>query len=290
VLVALADGLVGVSVGDPVALPVGVGVGVGPGDVLGTPDVAETGWLGVAEAFGERQSAAVRGSADETAAAILEFGAAFAVADGAVVAGWHLAVADELGDTVPVARALASAVPWPPVAGAPVPFPAGEPWPSVPPPPDDWPPVSTLAVTCPMACRSGGTATATIPKKAMAASTPAGRSQLMPVPQLAPGHAADRCRWRAWGRGAGEEAGQAQCPRQTQYRARLTAPLTTLSSHGWGGRRLVLARIRSSASAPGSTRLTAVVNSRRRRVSRSPRGTVISSPPRPWSFRPLAVS
>ena len=99
-------------------------------------------------------------------------------------------------------------------------------------------PVSTLAVTCPMACRSGGTASVTIARKAIAASAPAGRSQLVPVTQfvtvahLPPGHAADRCRWRAWGRGAGEEAGQAQCPRQTQYRARLTAPLTTLSSHG----------------------------------------------------------
>jgi hypothetical protein len=89
-----------------------------------------------------------------------------------------------------------------------------------------------------MACRSGGTATVTIARKAIAASAPAGRSQLVPairfvtVTHLPPGRAADRCRWRAWGWGAGEEAGQAQCPRQTQYRAWLTAPLTTLSSHG----------------------------------------------------------
>ena len=49
-LVALAVGLVGVSVGDPDGLSVTPVVGVGPGDVLGTPDVAEAGWVGVAEA------------------------------------------------------------------------------------------------------------------------------------------------------------------------------------------------------------------------------------------------
>jgi hypothetical protein len=237
--VALADGLV-VSVGDPVGLSVTPGVGVGPGDVLGTPDVAEAGWVGVAEAA--VQPAGVTGSAEETAAAILEFGVAGAVAVAAVVAWWHFDAADERGDAV--ALVLLPALPPAPLVDDPPPFPAGEPLPSVPPPPDDWPPVSTLAVTCPMACRSGGTATVTIARKAIAASAPAGRSQLVPVTQfvtvthLPPGHAAGRCRWRAWGRwcawgrGAGEAAGQAQCPRQTRYRTWLTAPLTTLSSHG----------------------------------------------------------
>jgi hypothetical protein len=235
VLVALADGLV-VSVGDPVGLSVTPGVGVGPGDAPGTPDVAGVDCLGVAEAA--VQPTGVTGSADETAAAILEFGAACAVAVAAVVAGWHFDAADEREDAVPVALVLAPALPPAPVVDDPPPFPAGEPLPSVPPAPDDWPPVSTLAVTCPIACRSGGTATVTIARKAIAASAAAGRSQLVPFTQfvtvthLPPGHAADRCRWRAWGRGAGGEAGQAQCSRQTQYRARPTAPLTTLSSHG----------------------------------------------------------
>jgi hypothetical protein len=54
-----------------------------------------------------------------------------------------------------------------------------------------------------MACRSGGTATVTIARKAMAASALAGRIQLVPVTQfvtvahLPPGRAVDRCPWRA---------------------------------------------------------------------------------------------
>ena len=232
-LVALADGLV-VSVGDPVGLSVTSGVGVAPGDALGTPDVAGVDWLGVAEAA--VQPAVVTGSADETAAAILGSGVACAATVAAAVTGWHVDAADERRDAVPVALVLAPAWPPAPVFDDPPAFPVGEPLPSVPPPPDDWPLVSTLAVTCPMACRSGGTATVTIARKAIAASAPAGRIQLVPVTQfvtvthLPPGRPADRCRWRAWGRG--EDAGQAQCPRQTQYRARLTAPLTTLSSQG----------------------------------------------------------
>jgi hypothetical protein len=235
VLVALADGLVGVSVGDPGGLSVTPVVGVGPGDVLGTPDVAEAGWVGVAAAV---QPAVVTGSADETAAAILGSGVACAATVAAAVTGWHVDAADERRDAVPVALVLAPAWPPAPVFDDPPAFPVGEPLPSVPPPPDDWPLVSTLAVTCPMACRSGGTATVTIARKAIAASALAGRSQLVPVTQfvtvthLPPGRAADRCPWRAWGRRAVEEADQAQCPRQTQYRARLTAPLTTLSSQG----------------------------------------------------------
>ena len=103
-LLALSDGLVGVSVGDPVGLSVTSVVGVGPGDALGTPDVAG---VGVAEAA--VQPAEVRGSADETAATILEFGVACAVTVAAVVAGWHVDAADERGDAVPVALVLAPA-------------------------------------------------------------------------------------------------------------------------------------------------------------------------------------
>jgi hypothetical protein len=201
VLVALADGLVGVSVGDPDGLSVTPVLGVGPGDMLGTPDVAEAGWLGVAEAAVQR--AGVTGSAEETAAAILGSGVACGVAVAAVVAGWHVDAADERGDAVPLALVRAPAAPPAPVVDDPRPFPAGEPLPSVPPPPDDLPTVSTLAVTCPMACRSGGTATVTIARKAIAASAPAGRSKLVPVTQfvtvthLPPGRAASLCRWRA---------------------------------------------------------------------------------------------
>jgi hypothetical protein len=101
VLVSLGDGLV-VSVGDHVGLSVMVGVSDGPGDALGTSDVAG---LGVAEAA--VQPAGVTGSADETAAAILGSGVARTVAVAAVVAGWHVDVADERGEAVPVARVLA---------------------------------------------------------------------------------------------------------------------------------------------------------------------------------------
>ena len=106
-LLALADGLVGVSVGDPDGLSVPPVVGVGPGDAVGLPDVAEAGWRGVAEAA--VQPAEVRGSADETAATILEFGVACAVTVAAVVAGWHVDAADERGDAVPVALVPAPA-------------------------------------------------------------------------------------------------------------------------------------------------------------------------------------
>lgn len=229
-LLALGDGLVGVSLGDIVGLS--LPVGATPGDVLGTPEVAKAGWVGAADAA--VQLAVLRGSADETAAAILEVGVACGAAVAAVAAGWHVDVADERGAAVPAAPVLAPAVPLAPLVDDPPPLPAGEPLPSVPPPPDDWPPVSTLAVTCPMACRSGGTATATIARKAIAASTPlAGRSQLAPTQFMPPpSRVADRCRWCAWGRAAGGETCQAQCPCQTQYRARLTVPLATLTSHG----------------------------------------------------------
>ncbi|MGH3215755.1 MAG: hypothetical protein ACRDL9_14420, partial [Trebonia sp.] len=187
VLVALGDGLVGVSEGVPDGLSVTPGVGVGPDDMLGTPDVAEAGWVGVVGAAVQPAGVTggadegIAGSADETAAAILDFGVACGVAVTAVVAGWHFDAADERGDAV--ALVLAPALPPAPLVDDPPPFPAGEPLPSVP-PPDDWPPVSTLAVTCPMACRSGGTATVTIARKAIAASAPAGRSQLVPVTQF----------------------------------------------------------------------------------------------------------
>ena len=81
------------------------------------------------------------------------------------------------------------------------------------------------------------------------ASTATGRSQLAPVsheggrlapvPAVSPWAATVRpasCGSRNRGtereRGHDSEPGQAQCPRQTQVRARMAAPLITLSSHG----------------------------------------------------------
>jgi hypothetical protein len=62
------------------------------------------------------------------------------------------------------------------------------------------------------------------------ASTATGRSQSPPVARLARAAHAAPGQLTAWGRGS--ESGQAQCPCQTQYRALLAAPLTTVSSNG----------------------------------------------------------
>jgi hypothetical protein len=73
---------------------------------------------------------------------------------------------------------------------------------------------------------------------------------------------------------------QAQCPFQTQCLARPTVSAATLNSHGRGGRALILARIRSSPSVPGSSWLTASVSARRRTSSRPSSGVVMPSPAR----------
>ena len=80
------------------------------------------------------------------------------------------------------------------------------------------------------------------------------------------------------------EVGQAQCPRQDQYRTRSTTPKRTLSSQGRGGRSPIRARILSSPSVPGSTPLAASDKARRSASSRpSSSGEVMTSltcPPR----------
>lgn len=182
------------------------------------------------------------------------------------------------------------------VPGDRLPVPAGAPPPPLPPAvPGVCPPVSTLELTCTIACRNDGTASAMPAMKATPASTPAGRSQAMPRGRPGLGRGA-RCRgdWagiaaccgsRNRGRGTapglGRDSGQAQWPRQTKCLAWPKAPAATLTSQGCGWRPLVRARIRSSPSAPGSTWPTAAHNARRSAMSRPSWGTVMPSPAHP---------
>ena len=71
-----------------------------------------------------------------------------------------------------------------------------------------------------------------------------------------------------------------QCPRQTQFLAPSSASTPTVSHHGRGGRAPILARIRSSPSAPGSTPPTASARPRRSVSSMPPSGVVMPSPAR----------
>jgi hypothetical protein len=228
-----------VSVGVGVAVLVGVGVAVDVGVAVELGDVTDglvIGRLAVAVAVGLAHAVVVgvAGRADETAAAICSLDP---VGVALTAVGAHRVAAFEPGDAVlPGPSGLVPAVLCAPLSSVPPPPPFCVPLPSVPAPPDVWPPVSTLEVTWPIAWRSGGTASVTIAMKATPASTATGRSQLAPVAhlvrvvclacfaQFAPG--------QATALGWGIESGQAQCPRQTQHRARLTAALATLSSHG----------------------------------------------------------
>ena len=173
---------------------------------------------------------------------------------------------DPLGPELAVPRAPVVSVPFPP-------FPAGEPLPSVPAPPEGWLPVRLL-LTWTIAWRSGGTASVMAAMKATPASTATGRSQAPPGAPLARGWDSERGRDSERSRGGDQD----QCPRHTQDRARVTAPETTLTSHGCGWCFAVLARIRSSPSAAGSTASTAADSCRRSASPRSRSGTVIPSP------------
>lgn len=82
-------------------------------------------------------------------------------------------------------------------------------------------------------------------------------------------------------RDQGQGTCHAQCPCHVQFRAQLTTPTMTLSSHGCGFRSPILVRIRSSPSAPGSTWLTAAVRACRSAFSRSSSGVVMPSPASP---------
>lgn len=235
--VLVGDGLVGgaVGVGDWVGVDVAVGdvlgVGVELGFVAGV-DVGDAVAAGLtADVPGEGQRAVLLGRADVDVLGPVDEATAIRAADPVPVVCRHCDEVVGLGDAVP--RVVV--VPLPAGLLAPVvrvpapPLPAGVPLPSVLPPPDDWPPVSTFVLTCSIAWRNGGTASAMAAMNATPASTATGRSQLAPV-----SHAAGLSRGRGTERERGHdsEPGQAQCPRQTQVRARVAAPMITLSSHG----------------------------------------------------------
>jgi hypothetical protein len=186
-----------------------------------------------------------------------------------------------------------------PGEGPGTPFPSAVPPPPVPVPVPGTsvacPPVSTVELTWTTACRSGATARVRLTMNATPARTPAGRNRLPPAAlstargggtsarhDRRPGSRVVRFPGsRSGSRSAGKlrpGRGQAQWPRQTQFLAHSTMALTTATSHGRGTRRLFLARIRSSPSAPGSTSPTAADSARRRACSRSSSGAVMPSP------------
>jgi hypothetical protein len=195
-------------------------------------------------------------------------------------------------------RALAEvgcALPVP--SGVPLPFSLGALPPSVlsPPASGSVTPDSTLLLAVSIACRNGGTASETLAIIAIPARTTTGLIQATapgrrPLPTAsgsrrssghgrAPSHAIASRQTRNDSSHARSAPGQAQCPRQVQYRTRSTAPTSTLASHGRGGRMLVLARIFSSPSAPGSTSATAAETAfRSAAASRSSSGAVMGSP------------
>jgi hypothetical protein len=164
------------------------------------------------------------------------------------------------------------AVLFPPWAPGPlpdkVPLPLVLPDPPFVPPPLS--PVSTVEPTCTMAARNGGTVSPMHAMKATPASMAAtGRNQPPAVSRVASDRRdrASRARDRA---------------SKTRHRASPlpTTALAMLSSRDRGGRRLVLARIRSSPSAAGSIWLTAADNASRSAFSRSSSGAVMPSPAR----------
>jgi hypothetical protein len=147
----------------------------------------------------------------------------------AVAGGVQCAVMATPGTDEPLCAAVAAAPVglFPPLGSCP-PVPAGE----APPLPPGWPvvgpPVSTVELTCTIACRNGGTASAMLAMNAMPASTPIGRNQAMPVGKAGLAEVA-ACRgggeWvmadgssrsQVSSPGRGSDSGQTQWPRQTQ--------------------------------------------------------------------------
>lgn len=135
----------------------------------------------------------------------------------AVAAGVQPGLAAVLGD--PPLRAAVVAEPLLLLAlEGRLPLPAGLPPPVPPGRPGVCPPVSTVELTCTIACLNGGTARAMLAMKATPASTPIGRSQATPEGRPRFGAVA-RCLGAAAGpaacgssrnRGLGRDAGQAQ--------------------------------------------------------------------------------
>jgi hypothetical protein len=225
----------------------------------------------------------------------------------AAAVGWHavelLAVgAGSVCGPVPVgfapkaSREPGCALPLP--SGVPLPFTLGPLFPSEPsgPASGSLTPDSTLLLAVSIACRNGGTASVTLAIAAIPASTATGRIQLTapgrcPLPpsgsRRSSGHgtAASRARASCQRRNdpsqVSSASGHAQCPRQVQYRTRSTAATSMLTSHGCGGRMLVLTRIFSSPSAPGSTSATVAESALRSSTARSSSGAVMDSPASP---------
>jgi hypothetical protein len=237
----------------------GLDDGVGDGDV-GDVDGEADGVVGVGEADGDCVGVAVGdaldvgqsveeapgyGRTDDGGAVGPRCGAPTPAPDDAVFVALGAEV-NWMAPAVGLADGVQCAVMTPPgavellcVAVAPAPAglfaPVGCPLPAgAPPPPPGWPavgpPVSTVELTCTIACRNGGTASAMLAMKAMLASTPTGRNQPTPVGQpdlagvaacrgggacvIAAGSSRSPNRGRSPGRG--RDSGQTQWPRQVQ--------------------------------------------------------------------------
>jgi hypothetical protein len=289
------------------------------GDAVADGDAVGARFRSSSSVFSWPAEAALLGSAVVVGSAVIEgAGDAGSVLVKAVVTGdAQVEVVDGLGDALPLDAAgpaprvglcaPADVVPGP---VGPVPLPACEPLPSVPAPPEgcDGPPLRTVLLAWMIAWRKGCTPNETLAMSATPASTTTGRSQptlsrgavrpdrAWPSPSSSPGRGSRRSRGNAnrdnGNRGsarpavAGSAAGQAQlqchdqCPRQTQFLAASRAPTPTVSSHGRDGRPPILARIRSSPSAPGSIWPTASARPRRSDSSMPPSGVVMPSPAR----------
>jgi hypothetical protein len=289
----------------------GVGDPDGDGDVVGTrlrssssvfSWPAEAALLGLAVVVG---AAAVTGAGDAATfvRAVVTGDAQLEEADGRGDAP----ALDEVAPTpAAVLCAPAGVVPEP---GPPLPLPACEPLPSVPAPPEGCDGLKTVLLAWMIAWRKGCTPNETLAMIAIPASTTTGRSQptlstepvrpdrAWPSPSSSPGRGSrrsrgiDRCGSDSPAAAAGSAVGHArlqcndqchdQCPRQTQFLAASIVSTPTVSHHGRGGRPPILARIRSSPSAPGWTPPTASARPRRSDSSMASSGVVMPSPARP---------
>jgi hypothetical protein len=297
--VAPSDGVAEVVGEPPDVVGVGVtdGLGVahdGVGDPDGDGDVVGTRLRSSSSVFSWPAEAALPGLAVVVGAAVVTGAGDAPTLVRAVVTGdAQLGEADGRGDAPPLVEVgpaplavlcgPAGVVPEP---GPAAPLPACEPLPSVPAPPDGCDGLKTVLLAWMIAWRKGCTPNETLAMRAIPASTTTGRSQAMlrrepvrpdrawPSPSTSPGRGSRRSRgndnWR-----------HDQCPRQTQFLAASRVSTPTVSHHGRGGRPPILARIRSSPSAPGWTPPTASARPRRSNSSMPSRGVVMPSPARP---------
>lgn len=140
---------------------------------------------------------------------------------------------------------------------------------------DPLPPPCNTVLAWMMAFRNGRSPSVTPATTATAAKTAASRNDQFPHP----GKLRRRNRGHRASVSRESQPGQAQCPRQVQFRIPSAAPRRTLSSQGRGGRPAMRERILSSPSLPGSTSLAASDRARRSASSRpSSPGEVMPSP------------